>query len=73
MSNFVKGALIVLLVLFLENIAHTVKMPIFFVTTSTINTSYLANPIFVKKNRVTTRTHLYLFLSRFRHVAIINY
>lgn len=63
MSNFVKGALTVLLVLFLENIAHTVKMPIFFVTISTINTSYLANPIFVKKKTALQRGRIYIFSS----------
>lgn len=72
MPNFVKGALIVRLVYSLK-ILHILYRRLFSSLLLVPSIRLIRQTRYSKKNPVTMRTHLYLFLSRFRHLAIINY
>ena len=72
MPNFVKGTLIVRLVYSLK-ILHILYRRLFSSLLLVPSIRLIRQTRYSKKNPVTMRTHLYLFLSRFRHLAIINY
>ena len=66
MPNFVKGTLIVRLVYSLK-ILHILYRRLFSSLLLVPSIRLIRQTRYSKKNRVTMRTHLYLFLSRFRH------